>query len=198
MVAGILPEIYDVAKARPLESPPGIVNLLKAQPPRYAAGFLPTARGLMIRDAIKQALIGAMKAGDRARTGALRLVQSELKNRDIALRGAEKPPEDDVLVTEVLQKMIKQRRESIDMYRKGGRAELAEAEAAEVAVIEAFLPRQLDEAETAAAIAAITAELGATSVKDTGKVMALLKERHAGRLDMSRAGAMVKTALGQA
>ncbi len=150
----------------------------------------------MIRDSIKAALVGAMKAGDKPRTGALRLVQAALKNRDIELRGAADPPEDDALVTEVLQKMIKQRRESIDMYRKGGRGELADAEAAEVAVIEAFLPRQMDDAELGAAIGAIVTETGASSLRDMGRVMAALKERHAGTLDMAKAGAMVRAALG--
>ena len=149
----------------------------------------------MIRDEIKAALTGAMKAGDKARVGALRLVQSALKNRDIELRGADSPPDDDALVTEVLQKMIKQRRESIDMYRKGGRDELAEAEAAEVAVIEEFLPRQMDEAEMGAAIDSAIAETGAESPKDMGRVMALMKERHAGQLDMSKASQMVKARL---
>ncbi len=149
----------------------------------------------MIRDQIKDALVGAMKAGDQPKRDAIRLIQSELKNRDIGLRGAANPPEDDVLVTEVLQKMIKQRRESIDMYEKGGRAELAAAEAAEVAVIEAFLPRQMDEAELAAAVDAIVAETGAASVKEMGRVMALVKERHAGEVDMSRASAAVKARL---
>ena len=149
----------------------------------------------MIRDQIKQALTGAMKAGDRPRTGTLRLVQSALKNRDIELRGAADPPEDDVLVTEVLQKMIKQRRESIDMYEKGGRAELAEAEAAEIAVIEEFLPRQMGADELAAAVDAIVAETGAASVRDMGRVMAVLKERHAGEIDMAKASAAVKARL---
>lgn len=149
----------------------------------------------MIRDDIKQALVGAMKAGDTVRRDATRLIQAALKNRDIELRGSANPPEDDVLVTEVLQKMIKQRRESIDMYEKGGRAELAAAEAAEVAVIETFLPRQLDEAELAAAVDAIVAETGAASVKDMGRVMALLRERHAGKVDMGKASAAVKAKL---
>ena len=149
----------------------------------------------MIRDDIKQALTGAMKAGDTAKRDAIRLIQAALKNRDIELRGSANPPEDDVLVTEVLQKMIKQRRESIDMYTKGGRAELAEAEAAEVAVIESFLPRQLDEAELAAAVDAIVAETGAASVKDMGRVMALLRERHTGEIDMGKASAAVKARL---
>ncbi|HYI46861.1 MAG TPA: GatB/YqeY domain-containing protein [Allosphingosinicella sp.] len=149
----------------------------------------------MIRDTIKEALVAAMKAGDKPRTGTLRLAQAALKNRDIELRGAEKPPEDDVLVTEVLQKMIKQRRESIALYRQGGREELATAEEAEIAVIETFLPRQLDEAELAAAIDAIVAETSAASVRDMGRVMALMKERHAGELDMGKASAAVKARL---
>ena len=150
----------------------------------------------MIRDDIKAALVDAMKGGDTAKRDAIRLIQSALKNRDIELRGSANPPEDDVLVTEVLQKMIKQRRESIEMYEKGGRAELAAAEAAEVTVIEAFLPRQMSDAELGAAIDAIVEETGASSVKDMGRVMALVKERHAGQLDMSKASQAVKAKLG--
>src|SRR3954467_15225477 len=149
----------------------------------------------MIRDTIKAALTGAMKAGDTARRDTIRLIQAALKNRDIELRGSAHPPEDDVLVTEVLQKMVKQRRESIDMYVKGGRQELADAEAAEVAVIERFLPQQMDEAETRAAIEAIKAELGASGMKDMGRVMAELKARHATSLDMSKASGLGKAAL---
>jgi uncharacterized protein len=149
----------------------------------------------MIRDSIKQALVGAMKGGDKPRTGTIRLIQSALKNRDIELRGAANPPEDDVLVTEVLQKMIKQRRESIDMYQKGGRQELADVEAAEVAVIEEFLPKQMSDDEIGAAIDSLVTETGASSVKDMGRVMALLKERHAGQLDMSKASAAVRAKL---
>jgi uncharacterized protein len=150
----------------------------------------------MIRDDLKAALISAMKAGDKPRTAAIRLIQSAIKNRDIELRGAANPPEDAVLVTEVLQKMIKQRRESIEMYKKGGREELAEAEAAEVAVIEDFLPRQMDEAELVAAIDAIVAETGASAIKDMGRVMAVLKDRHAGQIDMAKASQAVKARLG--
>jgi uncharacterized protein YqeY len=149
----------------------------------------------MIRDTIKQSLVGAMKGGDKARTGTIRLIQSALKNRDIELRGSANPPEDDVLVTEVLQKMIKQRRESIEMYGKGNRPELAAAEAAEVAVIEEFLPKQMSDEEIAAAIDVAAVDTGASSVKDMGKVMALMKERHAGQIDMSKAGQMVKARL---
>jgi len=150
----------------------------------------------MIRDDIKAALVASMKAGDRSRTGTLRLIQSALKNRDIELRGGSGAPAgDDALVTEILQKMIKQRRESIALYEQGGRAELAAAETAEVAVIEEFLPSQMSDDEAGAAIDAIMSEIGASSVKDMGRVMAALKERHAGQIDMSKAGALVKARL---
>jgi uncharacterized protein YqeY len=150
----------------------------------------------MIRDTIKAAQVAAMKSGDKARLGAVRLILAKLKDRDIELRTSSQPPEDDVLVVEVLQKMGKQRRESIGMYETGGRQELADAEKAELAVIEEFLPQQMSETETAAAIQAIKAELGASSVKDMGKVMAELKARHGSQLDMSKASALVKAALG--
>ena len=149
----------------------------------------------MIRDQLKAALVTAMKSGDKQRTATIRLVQAALKNRDIELRGSANPPEDDALVTEVLQKMIKQRRESIGMYETGGRPELAAAEQAEIAVIEDFLPRQMSEDEAKAAIDAIAAELGAASIKDMGRVMATLKDRHAAQLDMSKASALVKARL---
>ena len=152
----------------------------------------------MIRDTIKQALVDSMKGGDKARTATIRLIQAAIKNRDIELRGASAVPADDVLVTEVLQKMVKQRRESIDMYVKGNRPELADAEAAEVKVIEHFLPRQMSEEEMAAAIDKAASEAGASSVKDMGRVMAIIKERHAGELDMSRASQLVKARLSQA
>lgn len=149
----------------------------------------------MIRDDIQAAQTAAMKAGDKPRTATIRLIQSAIKNRDIELRGAANAPEDDLLVTEVLQKMIKQRRESIDLYRKGGREELAASEEAEVAVIQGFLPAQMSEDEARAAVDAIATELGAGSVKDMGRVMAALKERHAGQMDMSKASALVKARL---
>ena len=149
----------------------------------------------MIRDSIKSAQVAAMKGGEKARLGAVRLILAKLKDRDIELRTASQVPEDDTLVVDVLQKMAKQRRESIAMFEAGGRQELADAEKAELAVIEEFLPKQLSEAETAAAIAAIKAELGASSVKDMGKVMAELKARHGSELDMSKASGLVKAAL---
>ncbi len=149
----------------------------------------------MIRDDIKAALITAMKAKETATVGTIRMIQAAIKNRDIEARTGASPADDDVLVSEVLQKMVKQRRESMAMFESGGRPELAAAEAAELVVIEGFLPKQMDEAEAAAAIAALVAEAGATSVKDMGRVMALVKERLAGQIDMSRASAQVKAAL---
>ena len=149
----------------------------------------------MIRDDIKAAQIAAMKAGDKDTRNAVGLIQAAVKNRDIEARTQATPPDDDTLIVEVLQKMVKQRRESIDMYRKGNREELAVAEETEVAVIERFLPAQMSEADTTAAIEAIKAELGATGMKDMGRVMAELKARHASELDMSKASGLVKAAL---
>ena len=149
----------------------------------------------MIRDDIKAATITAMKGGDKAATGTLRLVQAAIKNRDIELRGSGKAPDDDALVTEVLQKMIKQRRESVELYRKGGREELAAAEEAEIAVIERFLPAQLSDAEAEAKIREIIAETGASSMKDMGRVMALVKERLGSSIEPARASGLVRAAL---
>ena len=149
----------------------------------------------MIRDDIKAALIGAMKGGDKAATGTIRLIQSAVKNRDIELRTSDKLPDDDLLVTEVMQKMIKQRRESVELYRKGDREELAAIEEAEIAVIERFLPAQMSEDQAKAAVAAVIAELGAASMKDMGRVMAAVKERHASEIEPARASALVRAAL---
>ena len=149
----------------------------------------------MIRDDIKAAQVAAMKAGDKESRAAISLIQAAIKNRDIELRTGEAPADDDMVVIEVLQKMVKQRRESIAMYEQGGRQELADAEKAEVAVIERFLPQTLSEDETKAAIEAIKAEIGASGMKDMGRVMAELKARHATVLDMSKASGLVKAAL---
>jgi uncharacterized protein YqeY len=149
----------------------------------------------MIRDDIKAAQVAAMKAGDKARLGTIRLMLAKIKDKDIELRTGTAPADDDVLVTDVLQKMVKQRRESITMYEQGGRQELADIEAAEVAVIEDFLPAQLSEADATAAIKAIVDKLGATSPKDMGKVMAAVKDRLGSQLDMSKASGWVKAAL---
>jgi uncharacterized protein YqeY len=149
----------------------------------------------MIRDDIKAAQIAAMKAGDKDTRAAVSLIQAAVKNRDIEARTGKAPEDDDALVIEVLQKMVKQRRESIAMYRQGDREELAQAEEREVAVIERFLPQQMSDAETTAAILAIKAELGADGMKDMGRVMAELKARHATTLDMAKASGLVKAAL---
>ncbi|MFC4255625.1 GatB/YqeY domain-containing protein [Altererythrobacter xixiisoli] len=149
----------------------------------------------MIRDTIKQATITAMKAGEKDRTAALRLISAKIKDRDIEQRTAAKPMEDDALVIDTLQKMAKQRRESIEMYQQGGRTELADKEQAELVVIEEFLPQQLSEDETRAIIETIKAELGATGMKDMGKVVAELKARHGTELDMGKASGLVKVAL---
>jgi len=149
----------------------------------------------MIRDDIKAAQVTAMKSGDKARLGTIRLMLAKIKDKDIELRTGTAPADDDVLVTDVLQKMVKQRRESIAMYEQGGRQELADIEAAEVVVIEDFLPAQLSDDEAMAAIKAIATELGAASLKDMGRVMAAVKERHGSELDMSKASGWVKAAL---
>ncbi|MDQ1230263.1 MULTISPECIES: GatB/YqeY domain-containing protein [unclassified Sphingomonas] len=149
----------------------------------------------MIRDDIKAAQVAAMKAGDKESRAAISLIQAAIKNRDIELRTGTAPADDDMVVIEVLQKMVKQRRESIAMYEQGGRQELADAEKAEVAVIERFLPQTLTEDETKAAIEAIKAEIGASGMKDMGRVMAELKARHAAVLDMSKASGLVKASL---
>jgi len=149
----------------------------------------------MLRDSIKAAQVAAMKSGDKSRLGAVRLILAKLKDKDIELRTAANVPDDDVLVVDVLQKMAKQRRESITMYEQGGRQELADAEKAELAVIEEFMPSQMGEDEVNAAIAAIIAETGAAGMKDMGKVVAALKARHGSQLDMGKASGLVKAAL---
>jgi uncharacterized protein YqeY len=137
-----------------------------------------------------------MKAGEKDRTAALRQISAKIKDRDIEERTAASPvADDDVLVTSVLQKMAKQRRESIEMYDAGGRTELAAVERAELAVIEEFLPQMMDEAATKAAIEAIKAELGASSMKDMGAVMGELRARHGAVLDGKLASGLVKAAL---
>jgi uncharacterized protein YqeY len=149
----------------------------------------------MIRDDIKAATITAMKSGDKESLGTLRLVSAAIKNRDIEARTGGAPKDDDSLVTEVLQKMVKQRRESADIYRKNGRDDRAQTEESEIAVIERFRPRQLSDEEAQAQIQAIVAETGASSMKDMGRVMALVKERLGGSIEPARASGLVKAAL---
>lgn len=154
----------------------------------------------MLRDEIKSSLKVAMREKNTAEVATIRLILAALKDRDIAARGnatadtaEEGIGESDILA--MLQTMVKQRRESASLYREGGREELAAAEEAEIVIIERFLPAQLDEAEMAAAIDTAIAEIGATSVKDMGRTMASLRERHVGRMDFAAAGAMVKQRL---
>lgn len=149
----------------------------------------------MIRDDIKAATVQAMKAGDKERTATLRQIAAKIKDRDIELRTSDKQIDDDELVTGVLQKMAKQRRESIELYETGGRAELAEKERSELAVIEEFLPAMMSEEEVIAAIEAIKAETGASGMKDMGAVMGELKKRHGAVLDGKMASALVKQSL---
>ena len=150
----------------------------------------------MLRDDIKTATITAMKAGEKERTATLRLIGAKIKDRDIEARTGKAPDNDDDLVTEVLQKMAKQRRESIQMYDDGGRKELADQERSELAVIEEFLPQMMDEAATRAAIDAVKADVGAESIKDMGRVMGELKKRHGAELDMGLASGLVKASFG--
>lgn len=149
----------------------------------------------MIRDDIKAATIAAMKGGDRATTGTLRLAQAAIKNRDIEARTGNAPANDDALVTEVLQKMLKQRRESADIYRTNGREDRAATEEAEIAVLERFLPRQLSDSQAQAAVREIITETGASSMKDMGRVMALVKQRLGTSIEPARASGLVKAAL---
>jgi uncharacterized protein YqeY len=151
----------------------------------------------MLREAFAERLKEAMRARDRSTLSAVRLILAGLKDRDIAARTAgNKAAIDDSEILRLLQGMVKQRRESIALYEKGNRPELAEKEQAEIAVIESFLPKQMSEAETAAAVEAAIADTGAAGIKDMGKVMAALRERHAGVIDLARAGAVVKQRLG--
>jgi uncharacterized protein YqeY len=144
-----------------------------------------------MRTRLAEATKAALKAQDKARLSALRLIRAALQERDIAA----KAPVSDQEAVAVLQRMVKQRRESIDVYAKAGRQELADKEAAEIAVIEEFLPKGLSEAETNEAIAAAMKETGAAGAKDMGRVMGLLKQRYAGRMDFARASAAVKALL---
>jgi len=149
----------------------------------------------MLRDSIKAAQVEAMKAGDKPRLAAVRLILAKLKDKDIELRTAAPTQDDDAIVVDVLQKMAKQRRESITMYEQGGRQELADVEKGELVVIESFLPAQMSDDEVKAAIAAIIAETGAEGMKDMGKVVGALKAKHGTQLDMGKASGLVKAAL---
>ena len=148
-----------------------------------------------LREQFTEQLKVSMKAGDAPRTSTLRMVLARLKDVDIAARpkGVDRVPDEEVVAT--LRGMVKSRRESVDLYRQGNRPELVAKEQAEIAVIESFLPRQMDEAATAQAVADAIAETSAASIKDMGKVMAALRAKYAATLDMARAGQMVKARL---
>lgn len=149
-----------------------------------------------LRDSLSNAVKEAMKAHDQKRLSCLRLVQANIKDKDIAGRTEEsKGGITDDEIVQLFAKLIKSREDSIALYEKGGRPELAQAERDEITVIREFMPRQMDEAEAAKAVAAAIAETGAASLKDMGKVMAALKERYAGKMDFAKAGAAVKAQL---
>ena len=145
-----------------------------------------------MRAKISDDLKTAMKAGDKQRVATLRLINAAIQSAEIEA----KKPIDDAAVLAVMTKMVKQRRDSIEQYTNGGRPDLAAVEQAEIAIIEAYLPKQMDDSAVAAAVAAAIAETGAASVKDMGKVMGVLKAKYAGQMDFQKASAAVKGALG--
>jgi uncharacterized protein len=151
---------------------------------------------MSLRETFTATLKDAMKAGDKPRVSAVRMITAALKDRDIEARGTGKGPIPDAEIASLLQKMIKQTQEALDIAEKAGRADLAEQARGEIGIIRSFLPRQMDAQETRAAVAAVIAETGASGVRDMGKVMAALKERHAGTMDFSRASPLVKELLG--
>jgi uncharacterized protein len=148
-----------------------------------------------MRERFTAELKEAMKAGDKRRLGTIRLIQAALKDKDIEARGAGKGQATDEEILALLQKMIKQRQESMAIYDQNGRPELAQQEREEAEVVASFLPQQMDEAETKAAIDAAIAETGAGSTKDMGKVIGALRGKYAGRMDFARASALVKEML---
>ncbi len=149
-----------------------------------------------MRERLAEEVKTAMKGGAKARLSTLRLIQAGIKDRDIANRGGGKPAAGDDEIAQLLAKMVKQREDSAKAYEDGGRPELAAREREEIEVIRDFMPRQLDQAETEAAIRAAIAATGAAGVKDMGKVMAALREKHAGEMDFGKASALVKGLLG--
>lgn len=146
----------------------------------------------MLRDKINDGVKDAMKSQDKLRLSTLRMVNAAIKNADIEARGAAKEPLDDGALLALLQKMIKQREESVALYEKGGRQELAAQERDEIAVIASFLPKQMSDAEMGDAIAAAIAETGAASMKDMGKVIGVLRGKYAGQMDFGKASGLVK------
>jgi hypothetical protein len=148
----------------------------------------------MLRQKLTDDMKAAMKAGEKDRLGVVRLIISEVKKADVAEAG--KPELDDAGIAQVMTRMVKQRRDSVEQFTKGGRADLADKEAAEIAIIEAYLPKQMGEAEAKAAIAALIKEVGAAGPKDMGKVMGALKAKYVGQMDFGKASGLVKQLLG--
>jgi uncharacterized protein YqeY len=149
-----------------------------------------------MREKVTEDVKAAMKAGDKPRLSTLRMIQSAIKDRDIANRGVGKQAASDEEILQLMAKMVKQREESAKAFEDGGRPELAASERAEIAVIRGFMPKQLDEAAVKAAVQAAIAETGAAGVKDMGKVMAALRDRYAGQMDFAKASAVAKGLLG--
>lgn len=149
----------------------------------------------MLRDDINKALTEAMKAKNARTVSTLRMVNSTLKNADIEARGAGRPALGEAEVIGLLQKMVKQRQESVELYKKGGRDDLAKQEQDEIAIIQSYLPKQMSEDEMIAATDAAIKETGAVSMKDMGKVIGVLRGKHAGQMDMAKASALVKAKL---
>ncbi|WP_349368586.1 GatB/YqeY domain-containing protein [Salinarimonas sp.] len=150
---------------------------------------------MTLRERFTQELKDAMKAGDKRKLGTVRMIQAAVKDKDIESRGAGREQASDEEILALLQKMIKQRQESAQVYAENGREELAQQEREEAEIVQSFLPKQLDEAETRAAIQAAIAETGAASMKDMGKVIGKLRADHAGRMDFAKASALVKEML---
>ncbi len=148
-----------------------------------------------MRDRITQDIKTAMKSGDKARLTTLRLITAAIKDRELGVGGQPPTEVGDAEVVAILQKMVKQRRESIATYEKAGRNELADQEKAEIVILETYLPKQMDEAGMQSAVAALVAELGASGPKDMGRVMGALKERYAGQMDFGKASGVLKELL---
>src|SRR5690242_12647688 len=181
-VMSLLLAYYIVRGKGPSDSAPNRVNIEQRGVP-------------VLRDDINKALTEAMKAKNERAVSTLRMVNSTLKNADIEARGAGKPPLGDAEVLAQLQKMIKQRQESVELYQKGGRADLVKQEQEEIAIITGYLPKQMSDAEMTAAIEAAVKETGAAGMKDMGKVIGVLRGKYAGQMDMAKASGMVKTKL---
>jgi len=149
----------------------------------------------MLRDDLKEAMKATMKAKDAKKLSTIRLILAAIKEKDIEQRTGDAAPDDDAMIINILAKMVKQRGDSIKAYEEAGRCELAENEKLEVQIIQEFLPRQMDDSEMAGAITSAVTETGAEGLRDIGKVMAILKDKYAGRMDFAAASKAVKATL---